>query len=118
VAARQHGDALVAQLAGIGSREDALQWRGAGVSVPRAALPDPGEDEVYWADLVGLAVVNRQGVALGTVAAVEDHGAHGILRVTAAEPGTEERLIPFVAAYVDSVDLAARRIEVDWGTDY
>lgn len=31
---------------------------------------------------------------------------------------TDERLIPFVAAYVDDVDLAARRITVDWGLDY
>jgi 16S rRNA processing protein RimM len=32
--------------------------------------------------------------------------------------GETERLIPFVAAYVDEVDLAARRIVVDWGLDY
>jgi 16S rRNA processing protein RimM len=30
----------------------------------------------------------------------------------------EERLVPFVAAYVDQVDLAQRRIVVDWGLDY
>jgi len=34
------------------------------------------------------------------------------------DPGSPERLIPFVAAHVDRVDLAARRIEVDWGVDY
>jgi 16S rRNA processing protein RimM len=33
-----------------------------------------------------------------------------------AESG--ERLIPFVDAYVDTVDFPGRRIVVDWGTDY
>ncbi|MCX8517321.1 MAG: ribosome maturation factor RimM, partial [Rhodoferax sp.] len=31
---------------------------------------------------------------------------------------TKERLIPFVAAFVDGVDLPQRRIRVDWHTDY
>ena len=29
-----------------------------------------------------------------------------------------ERMIPFVSAYVDGVDLTARRITVDWQADY
>jgi 16S rRNA processing protein RimM len=29
-----------------------------------------------------------------------------------------ERMIPFVAAYVDDVDLAASKIVVDWQPDY
>jgi 16S rRNA processing protein RimM len=29
-----------------------------------------------------------------------------------------ERMIPFVSAYVDDVDLAARKILVDWQADY
>ena len=35
-----------------------------------------------------------------------------------AKPKAAERLIPFVSVYVDKVDLAARRITVDWQTDY
>ena len=50
------------------------------------------------------------------MAGLIDTGPHCVLRV---EHGVgEERLIPFVAAYVDSVDLAARRVVVDWGLDY
>ena len=47
-----------------------------------------------------------------------DTGAHSVLRVRAAEDCAPERLIPFVAAYVDDVDLGERRITVDWGLDY
>ena len=68
----------------------------------------PAADEFYWVDLIGLAVVNREGVALGTVVGLLDTGPHSVLRVAAERTaeGGEERLIPFVAAYVDTVDLA------------
>ena len=76
--------------------------------------------EVYWADLVGLAVVNRQGDTLGTVAAVQDFGAHPVLRVRNEQMRDEGPpiLIPFVEAFVDAVDLDGGRIDVDWGKDY
>ncbi|MGZ5206603.1 MAG: ribosome maturation factor RimM, partial [Caldimonas sp.] len=81
-----------------------------------------GADEFYWADLVGASVVNRDGVVLGTVAGLIDTGPHSVLRVApegAEVPADgEERLIPFVSAYVDAVDIAGRRITVDWGLDY
>ena len=35
-----------------------------------------------------------------------------------ADGKPQERLIPFVDAYVDAVDLEARRITVDWQPDY
>jgi 16S rRNA processing protein RimM len=114
-----HSDSLVARVEGIDSREAAMAWRGALVGVPRADLPAAATGEVYLADLVGLDVVNREGDALGVVAAVDDFGAHPVLRVRAGPAGGgRERLIPFVGAHVDDVDLASRRISVDWGSDY
>ena len=112
---RAHGSTLVVRVAGLADREAAAVYSGGEVGVARSALPPAGEDEVYWADLVGLAVVNRQGEELGTVAAVKEFGAHPVMVVA---HGQGERLIPFVEAYVDAVDLAARRIEVDWPKDY
>ena len=113
---KQHGATLLAQLSGLADREAAARLSGADVGVPRAALPAAGENEIYWADLVGMVVLNRQGVRLGSVVAVEDFGAHPILRVTDDEG--KQRLIPFVAAYVDGVDASARRVDVDWQPDY
>jgi 16S rRNA processing protein RimM len=116
---RTHSGAVLAQLEGITTREAALALGGAQVGVRRADLPPPGRNEIYRADLVGLGVVNREGIVLGEVVAVEDHGAHPLLRVAApGAQGSRERLIPFVDAHVDRVDLAARRIEVDWQPDY
>jgi 16S rRNA processing protein RimM len=113
---RQHGATLLAQLSGLADREAAALLSGGDVGVPRAALPATAENEYYWADLVGLAVVNRQAVALGKVEAVEDFGAHPVLRVRGDDGSA--RLIPFVAAYVDGVDTVNRRIDVDWQPDY
>jgi 16S rRNA processing protein RimM len=121
---RSHGDAVIAVAAECGDRNAAEALQGARVFVPRASFPAAQVDEYYWVDLIGTAVVNRQGERLGIVTSLLDTGAHSVLCVrsddepnkTADAPA--ERLIPFVAAYVDSVDLKAMRIVVDWGLDY
>jgi len=116
-ASREHGASLVAQLAGIGDREAAGALKGGDVAVPRSTLPAKEANELYYSDLVGLAVVNRQGARLGIVSKVQDFGAHPVLCV-ADEVTAQERMIPFVAVYVDGVDVAAGRIDVDWQLDY
>ncbi|HET9045597.1 MAG TPA: ribosome maturation factor RimM [Casimicrobiaceae bacterium] len=107
---------LIAKLRGVDSREDAAALRGYEIGLARTAVSAPGPGEVYWADLVGLDVVNRQGVSLGRVTDVTGYGAHPVLHVTSAEPTA--RLIPYVPAYVERIDLAGRRIDVDWQPDF
>ena len=114
--AKDHSDSVVASAHDVDDRNAAEALRGARIFVSRASFPTPGPDEFYWVDLIGLDVVDRQGQALGVVAGLLDTGPHSVLRVAAE--GAEERLIPFVAAYVDAVDLQQRRITVDWGPDY
>ena len=117
--ARVHGAAVVARLEGLGLREEAAQWRGAAVAVPRTLLPTLADGEVYWSDLVGLAVINRSGVILGRVAAVLETAAHPVLRVAPeGDAARSERLIPLVPAYVDALDVAGARIVVDWQPEY
>ena len=65
VVARARRD-VVAQLAGVADREAAARAQGRGHRrAARRAAGRAEENEIYWADLVGLAVVNRQGVRLG-----------------------------------------------------
>jgi 16S rRNA processing protein RimM len=121
--AREHGELVVALAQGVADRAAAEALRGARVFVPRSSFPTPDTDEFYWVDLIGLAVVNRDGQELGRVVGLIDTGPHSVLRVVpeGADPakGDEaERLIPFVAAYVDAVDMPQRRIRVDWGLDF
>ena len=121
---KDHGELVVAQAREVPDRSAAEALRGARVFVGRASFPTADTDEFYWIDLIGLAVVNRQGERLGTVIGLLDTGPHSVLRVAAGgdavqPPAPEsERLIPFVAAYIDDVSLAQRLITVDWGLDY
>jgi 16S rRNA processing protein RimM len=113
---RAQSGMLVAQFTEVGSREQAALLRGAEVGVPRDVLPPPGQDEYYQADLIGMAVMNREGVTLGVIVGFADSGAHPIMRVTGSEG--VERLIPWVPQFVNAVDVAARRIDVDWPVDF
>lgn len=115
---RTSGDGLVASSPDVRDRTAAEALRGARIFIARSAFPEPGADEFYWADLIGLAVVNREGVVLGDVVGLIDTGPHSVLRLQPAAADADEVLIPFVAAYVDAVEPSARRIVVDWGLDY
>jgi 16S rRNA processing protein RimM len=119
--AKEQGEVIVATADDVPDRSAAEALKGARVFVSRTAFPTPDEDEFYWVDLIGLNVVNREGVAMGEVVDLLDTGPHCVLRcVLPAEPGGApvERLIPFVSVYVDKVSLAERLIVVDWGLDY
>lgn len=123
VSCKPHGGKLVAHFMGIEDRTLAEGFKGARVHVSRAKFPRTDSDEYYWVDLVGCRVVNLQGVDLGEVAQVSDHGAHAILEVKGQpKPNPEEpapeHLIPFVDAYVQQVSLQDRTITVDWQEDY
>ena len=121
---KKHGDALVACAHDVPDRTAAEALKGMRVFVPRAAFPSLPENEYYWIDLIGLEVFNREGVSLGCVRDLLATGPHEVLVIGYEQVDERnvvqqcKRLIPFVAAYVDDVDLTARRITVDWSPDY
>jgi len=114
---RSQGDDVLAEVRGIDDRNAAEALRGARIFVSRDSFPSTVDNEFYWVDLIGLEVFNRDQVRLGQVAGLIDTGVHSVLRVT-GDSAADEVLIPFVAAYVDAVDIATRQIHVDWGLDY
>jgi len=112
--ARVHSATVVAKLAGIETREQALALKGLKVAVARSALPDAQDGRYYLADLVGLDVVNAQGEKLGVVRQWFTNGPQDVMELA----GDRVRLIPWVPTVVKDVDLEAKRIEVDWGADW
>ena len=116
--AREHGEAIVATCEGLCDRDAAEQLAGARIFVARSSFPTPASDEYYWVDLIGLQVRNRERQVLGAVVGLIDTGPQCVLRVQPGDAADEEILIPFVAAYVDQVDLAGRCLQVDWQADY
>jgi 16S rRNA processing protein RimM len=106
-------DHFVATFSGVADRNAAERLANTKLYVPRERLPEPEEaDEFYHADLVGLAVVDRKGHRLGTVVAVHNFGAGDLIEVRRAE-GEPTQLLPFDAATVPEVDLAAGRMVVE-----
>lgn len=122
--AKIHSGAVVAKFSGLDDRDAAEALRGARIFLSRSSFPAASADEYYWVDLIGLNVLNREGIALGCVRDLMATGPHSVLCVEYAstqEDGTSataERMIPFVAAYVDKVDIAGKCITVDWQPDY
>ena len=117
-AAKVHGNTLVAQLEGVENREAAVELKGKEVAVPRAQLPGAAADEFYWADLIGLKVVNMEQHEFGRVSRIVQTGANDVLVVAGGDKDKRETLIPFIASAIRQVDLAAGVIRVDWGKDY
>jgi len=117
--AKEHSGTVVASAHDVDDRGAAEALKGARIFVPRSSFPTAGADEYYWVDLIGLDVVNREGVALGTVRELLSTGPQTVLVIEYFEEGKVlERMIPFVSVYIDSVDVAAKRITVDWQPDY
>ena len=121
---KAHADGVVARLAEVDHRNLAEALKGVRIYLPRSAFPATPEGEYYWVDLIGLRVVNREGVDMGIVRDLMPTGPTSVLVLEyteIAEDGKEqlsERMIPFVDAYVDKVDQQARLITVDWQADY
>lgn len=98
-----------ARFDGIITKEDADAVRNLTLYAERDKMPPLPDDEYYYADLIGLTVLDTGGTTLGTVKNVMDHGAGDLLELTV--PGTSETtLLPFTQAAVPTVDLASGRI--------
>lgn len=111
---------LVAEFSAITDRNASEAITGMLVGVPRDVLPPTKENEYYWADLIGLDVVNTHGELLGQVLGLIETPGNDVLRVgqSAGDDKSPERLLPFVAAVVLDVDLSARQVRVDWEIDW
>ena len=99
LAIRDTGKTAVARLEGIDDRSAAEALRGSLIEVDRSALPPLEEGEYYHADLIGLAAVDRDGKAIGTVAAIENYGAGDLLEIE--DQQGRRSLIPFKSGIAD-----------------
>jgi 16S rRNA processing protein RimM len=106
-------DHFVVRLAGVSDRDAAERLTNVKLYVPRERLPAPeSADEFYYADLIGLAVIDGSGNDLGTVLAMHNFGAGDLVEIKPANGGVT-KLLPFNEATVPVVDLAAGRIVVE-----
>jgi 16S rRNA processing protein RimM len=111
-ALRPAKDCFVARLKGVDDRNAAERLRNVELFVSRESLPAAEADEFYHADLIGLAVVDRGGRALGTVIAMHNFGAGDIIEV-ALDGRRSTVMLPFSEAVVPHVDVAGGRVTVE-----
>lgn len=102
---------LLARVEGVADRNAAERLKGTRLYLSRTALPAPGEEEYYHADLIGLRVVLRDGSSFGAVKAVNDFGAGDSLEIE--RPDGALVLVPFTSTTVPLVDLAGGRLVLD-----
>lgn len=112
---RPQGKGWVVSLMGVDDRNAAERLVGSFVGAPRDDLPATEPGEFYWADLIGLEVVNERQEPLGRVSEMLESGAHAVMVVT---EGEERRLLPFVGQVVKDVDVPAGVIRADWERDW
>ncbi|HZJ81368.1 MAG TPA: ribosome maturation factor RimM [Guyparkeria sp.] len=106
---------VIAKFVGIDDRTAVEQLGRPEVVVGRETLPPAGPEEYYWSDLIGCEVVHVSGQSFGQLREMMETGANDVLVVD----GERERLIPFLPdEVIRTVDLEARRIEVDWDPDF
>jgi 16S rRNA processing protein RimM len=107
---RRQGRQVVASLEQIEDRDTAQRFVGARIVVEREQLPPLAPREHYRADLIGLRVVNAQGLELGRIAHFVDGPAHSWMVVR----GTKEHWVPALPQQLRRVDLASGEVRVDW----
>jgi 16S rRNA processing protein RimM len=96
------GKTAVARFEGVDDRSAAEALRGSLVEIDRSALPPLEEGEYYYADLIGLLCLDRDGNAVGDVVAVENYGAGDLLEIEL--DGGRRSLIPFTPGIADLED--------------
>ncbi len=83
------------------------------MAILRSQLPTLKEDEYYWSDLIGLTVINKEGVELGIVNYLIETGSNDVLVIKSSDG--KEHAIPYLPKRVIlNIDLEKRLIEVDW----
>ena len=102
----------ILRIAGVRTREAVEALRGEPLMVAQTDLPPLEEDEVWGHDLVGCVVVDGERV-VGEVARLRGLPSVDVLEV--AREGRDPLLVPMVRDAVRSLDVQARRVDVDLG---
>lgn len=110
-----HGSHLVVKLEGLEDPETAKHYTNDLIAIEREALAPLEEGEYYWSDLIGLRVVNSDGIELGVITSLIETGSNDVLVVKSKD---QERLIPYTSNVIQSINLKEKIISVAWNADF
>lgn len=110
-----HGNAVIAKLNGIDDRDVAAALMGWDIFISPEQLPEPEDGEYYWSDLIGLMVVNQEGIELGKISSLMETGANDVVIIDGEKP----HCIPFLQGHtILNIDLEKGLMLVDWDADF
>ncbi|WP_108880426.1 ribosome maturation factor RimM [Anderseniella sp. Alg231-50] len=107
-----HKDQFRARIEGVTDRNTAETLRGLELSIARDRLPEPEDDEVYHADLIGLSVLDQTGTRIATVVDIVDFGAGELLELKLHDVKSTV-LMPFSRQTVPDISLDAGTLTID-----
>lgn len=113
-ASKLQGKQILVKLAECDSPETAKIYTNSPIAVLREQLPKLAAEEYYWNDLVGLTVMNQDGVNFGTIQSLFATGSNDVLVIE----GERRRLLPYTQEVIISVDLADKIMRVNWDADF
>ena len=96
LSARKSKDAILMKLDALQDRDEAQRWKGAALFADPSHLPET-EQGYHLYELVGTAVADANGKALGEVTGFLDNSAHFLLKI---RQDGHERLFPYVEDFV------------------
>lgn len=108
--ARAQGRSTLLGLKGVADRSQAEALIGCDVFLDKAALPKLENGVYYWDDLIGIEVVSSDGVPLGRIESIFQTGSNDVYVI---KQGDRELLLPALRSVIKSIDLGARRMEVE-----
>ena len=109
------GHHLIVHIKNIDDINDVQCYVSREIAVARSTWPPLNERQYYWADLVGMRVMNEKGELLGHIDHLMETGANDVLVVA----GNKRVLIPFIREQViKKVDLVQKTITVNWDADF
>jgi len=107
-----HKGGVVLKFAGVDSISEALQLAGYEVQIPREQRAELEDGATYVSELIGCQVcLAGESGELGRIVEVQFAGGAAPLLVVRGE-GESEYLLPYAEAFLESVDLEGRRIEM------
>lgn len=112
---KRHGEFLAVKLVGCDDRDQARTYTNDLIAVPRTELPALKKDEYYWADLVGLRVINHHGIELGKIDRLIATGANDVMVVM--DDAKHQCWLPYTTNVVKSIDLDKKEMYVEWEQD-
>ncbi len=105
---KKEGNRIILKLEGVDTIDDSEALKGLYLYVERGDLPETGEDEYYWVDIIGLSVEREDGKIIGEVEEIIPVPSADVLVVK----GDTEYLIPMHRRFITEIAPSKGRITV------